>query len=715
MSNMQPKEKIAILGGGWGAVSTALFLTDPSNPNRDRYDITFYQQGWRLGGKGASGRGPNGRIEEHGLHIWMGFYNNSFRAIQQVYTEVQPIYERITNYPRNPFKSWRDAFKPHNSILFAENLEAQWKLWGIECPTNEEVPGQGNNVQLRPSEYLQMLVQFMHRVFQGSPLAETSATVEEQGLLGKIGRLLSSVEVGLRTVELSVGEAMLLGGLDVAARLEKGDPRHHQALLVVIAHFRDWFRTRIKALLDGELAQLDTLRRLFITLDLAGTIIIGLLEDGVITHQAGLDALDDSDFREWLTRHGAASEVVFSGPVQGLYDLVFAYENGEVGRPNFAAGVAIRSLVCIGLCYKGSIMWKMQAGMGDTVFAPPYLVLKERGVKFKFFHRVKNLGLSQDRQRVEKIDLAIQAQLVAGSEEYQPLVVINDLPSWPNKPDYDQLLQGAALREGNIDLESFYTGWHDPATTTLELSKDFDRVVLGISIASLPFICPELIAANPRFAAMVERVKSVRTQAFQLWLKPDLAGLGWKGPSPVLDAYVEPMNTWADMSQVLDKETWPAGAVGNISYFCGPMVGDTPPPADQSVPALAQARVRENALSFVQAFTGFLWPKATPPGNPNGLDFSLLADYENGQGMERFDRQYFRANVDPSERYVLSLKGTTAYRLKPNESGFENLVLTGDWTRNGFNAGCVEATTLSGMLASQAISEYPTSAQITTY
>ena len=90
MPNTQPKEKIAILGGGWGAVSTALFLTDPRNPNRDRYDITFYQQGWRLGGKGASGRGPNGRIEEHGLHIWMGFYNNSFRAIQQVYTEVQP-------------------------------------------------------------------------------------------------------------------------------------------------------------------------------------------------------------------------------------------------------------------------------------------------------------------------------------------------------------------------------------------------------------------------------------------------------------------------------------------------------------------------------------------------------------------------------------------------------------------------------------------------
>ena len=93
----------------------------------------------------------------------------------------------------------------------------------------------------------------------------------------------------------------------------------------------------------------------------------------------------------------------------------------------------------------------------------------------------------------------------------------------------------------------------------------------------------------------------------------------------------------------------------------------------------------------------------------------MLADWNNGQGMDRFDRQYFRANVDPSERYVLSLKGTTSFRLAPGDSGFANLVLTGDWTRNGFNAGCVEATTLSGMQASQTISGFPTAADITTY
>ena len=47
------------------------------------------------------------------------------------------------------------------------------------------------------------------------------------------------------------------------------------------------------------------------------------------------------------------------------------------------------------------------------------------------------------------------------------------------------------------------------------------------------------------------------------------------------------------------------------------------------------------------------------------------------------------------------------YRLKPNESGFSKLYLAGDWTYNYFNAGCVEATVVSGMLCSNAVSGFP--------
>jgi hypothetical protein len=44
---------------------------------------------------------------------------------------------------------------------------------------------------------------------------------------------------------------------------------------------------------------------------------------------------------------------------------------------------------------------------------------------------------------------------------------------------------------------------------------------------------------------------------------------------------------------------------------------------------------------------------------------------------------YHRANIDPSERYMLSVSGSTSSRLTGYESGFSNRYLAGDWTVNG--------------------------------
>ena len=39
-----------------------------------------------------------------------------------------------------------------------------------------------------------------------------------------------------------------------------------------------------------------------------------------------LGAIDDKDFREWLSYHGALQETVNSDLLRGLYDLVFGYQ-----------------------------------------------------------------------------------------------------------------------------------------------------------------------------------------------------------------------------------------------------------------------------------------------------------------------------------------------------------------------------------------------------
>src|SRR5262245_13910979 len=78
--------RVAVLGGGCAGMTTAFELSRPEH--RGRYAVTVYQLGWRLGGKGASGRGVADRIEEHGLHLWMGFYENAFMLMRQCYEEL---------------------------------------------------------------------------------------------------------------------------------------------------------------------------------------------------------------------------------------------------------------------------------------------------------------------------------------------------------------------------------------------------------------------------------------------------------------------------------------------------------------------------------------------------------------------------------------------------------------------------------------------------
>ncbi len=52
---------------------------------------------------------------------------------------------------------------------------------------------------------------------------------------------------------------------------------------------------------------------------------------------------------------------------------------------------------------------------------------------------------------------------------------------------------------------------------------------------------------------------------------------------------------------------------------------------------------------------------------------------------------------------MLTPAGSVKHRLPSDESGFENLVLAGDWTKNGIDGGCVEAAATSGMQAARAL------------
>src|SRR5262249_25594861 len=110
-----PPQKNAIVGGGIGALTAAYWLTHPSLGGR--YEGTVYTKGWRAGGRGASGRNQkrNGRIEEHGLHIWFGTYHNAIALMRRCYAE-------LGRPPGAPLATFDDAFKPQRRLVLLEEV-----------------------------------------------------------------------------------------------------------------------------------------------------------------------------------------------------------------------------------------------------------------------------------------------------------------------------------------------------------------------------------------------------------------------------------------------------------------------------------------------------------------------------------------------------------------------------------------------------------------
>lgn len=99
MTTSTERVRVAVVGGGCAALTTAFELSRPEH--NGRYEVTVYQMGWRLGGKGASGRGVADRIEEHGLHLWMGFYENAFRLMRDCYGERHAATATANGTPRS--------------------------------------------------------------------------------------------------------------------------------------------------------------------------------------------------------------------------------------------------------------------------------------------------------------------------------------------------------------------------------------------------------------------------------------------------------------------------------------------------------------------------------------------------------------------------------------------------------------------------------------
>lgn len=730
------KRRIAILGGGPAGIATAFALTrDPAD--RQRLEVTVYQPGWRLGGKCASGFGS--RIEEHGLHVWAGFYDNAFQQLVECYGELG--------------LDWEDVFHEVEDFVLREWHDGKWKAWPTHLMRKPGKPGRRPGHQMptlwdlfdwlarliRDSivgqeELRRLEIDGFEAVSQAAEALDVHGTIpweRAQKLVDEVKEKVPQaacgaarvadkiVDKGARSLRLRVDcltiVTVLIRGIARMARDPASQrPEQHRAIRELL----DSIESALVAFESSaaSTSASDQVRRAKIVARTAMAILKGIAADGLLTR--GLEVIDHVELCDWLRAHGARPDVVDSAIVRAGYDWSFAYDGNT---PSISAAVALQGFLRLAIDYRGAAFWKTSGSLGDLVYAPMYRLLEQRGVRFRFFHRTTKISLDATGTSVAKVELVEQARTTGGAR-YEALVphpkgLPHSVGVWPPLPRVTDLENGELLLQkmaaGQVDLESGADddAWEERRPVVLVHrpyakagDEIFDEVVIAFPPATQQVPCAPLKQARPAWKNMLDGLRSARTLAMQLWIHPSLATIGHPGPGVLTTACPWPFSTWADMSHLVQIEPALAGEpIRSIVYFCGNAPAEMPA-------TLPQARqfARDSAVQWLDEHAGVMWPAQVPPAPAKGtFDYRILHDPQNGQGTSRLDAQYIRANVRPSDLYVLSLPGTTRLRMAADRSGIGNLYLAGDWVLTSLPAGCVEAAVTAGEDAAAAILAKP--------
>jgi len=709
---MAEKQKIIILGGGVAGCTTAYWLTDREEW-REKYDVELYQVGWRLGGKGASGRDLDTlRSYEHGPHAWYGGYENGFRMMRKMYKEYFDAFHHHGKFSSVTGHGKDAIFRPaiEAEYILNDNAGNFQDVWTWEFP--QENLGQEGD---------------------GSPPPNTGACLK---------RMLKELHINIRKHDLTESfkvrsdeffrdndqdKSLIPPDMEVFPLIDRMEKALHEVINAwetgyKRARLEEFFlfgcrvaRKILNQLIDLAPSKNPVLTRLDFMLALTYGVFTDIIRDG-----KNYDDLNSDDFQQWLHFYDAKFPYAADSPyVNGLYDAAFAYRNGKTR--DLAAGTAIRISLWISFGYKSNYIYKMQAGMGEVVFSPLYKLLSEKingqppRVKFNFFHRVTSLELDPTGKKIARVQMRKQAHPIG---EYQPLIdakMPKDTTSfwcWPDTPKWDELKYGDDLSQldaPGTDLESRWTRITGTQNddVTLDIGEN-DIVVFAMPAPALKELVSELENASPKFGAMLDAIKSVTTVAAQLWiknlppsprlwghrgLKEELIAGGSANPASILLDY-----TPIEKTEINDPD------INHLLYTCGVIPEQHPddnpegiPTPESDYPQILRSNLGVGMKNWLAQEGSALFPELA---DGNG---QFNWNHLEGGEPDPMKEQYHRVNFDGSSRYILSVRNSIQHRLSPDQSGFSNLYLAGDWTKTGIDLGCVEAACTSGMMAVEAI------------
>lgn len=665
------RKKVLILGGGLGGLSAAYALT-ATQARRAAFEVTLATQGWRLGGKGASGRRKcaHQRIEEHGLHIFLGFYRTAFGVMREAL-------EALDGPADGVFPDVEAAFRPARKVTLwispSDPKAGKWQDYTLTAP---EWPG-------RPWQPAETAEEALRRAPRR--LAELMRDHAEPALAESLGR--ASPHEGHLTERLH-----RLRALVPEPQEDKFSPSFSPSEL---GHEIGGLFHEIGEGLETLVDEARIAAHLIYDLIEIGTAMLaGYLEDILPHGWDRFDVINDQDFRRWLMQHGASERAAWSEGIRTIYDLAFAYADGRTEKESasIAAGAALRLVFQMTAGYSHAPLWRMNAGMGDTICTPLYKLITRRGGRVAFFRRAAAIEADPQTGLIERVTLIRQAELAGAA--YDPLTRVHELDCWPSEPHWEQLADGERLKADGVNFED---PWQHEEVDRIPLSRgrDFDHVILAIPPAAAAHLTGSLAAISPDWQRMLDRVggASVATHSVQLWVDRTTAEMGWERPLTVSGAYAPPLGTWADMSHLIAQEDW---SNGQPAKSCQYLVGVVELPLSTPAPTTKAPHFQrqQNELfaaesrSWLDAHAFRLWSESAVPG-----DFDLaqvVGDYDH-------------VNIAPSELYVQTPPGSVVDRLPPGWDGVANLWLAGDWTTSSINGGSAEAAFESGKAAADAL------------
>lgn len=734
---LEQRPKVVVLGGGPSACAAAFYLA-----KTQRYRVTMYTLGFRLGGKCAAGRNLERarRIEEHGPHVFIGFYNNVFRTLREV-AEVAKVplsrggprwTETDLACGEGPFARAADGTS-EVGVMARWPVNERWHYVPTTIGVNELVPGEvPHDPQSGPQGFARALRIILQRALTSQrelrewdeARREAQKAEEEPSLLDRITAHFapSDEERPLLALLEKLVDDLEQRALDEVVEAIRESSRAIRFSTKILRKLRSFAREHYA---DSILTEPDKWAE-WSSLDTFLTVVIGILADRLVE----LSAADDEDFKAWLVRHGIAKDNDCGPTVHAIYDLLYTNEADAPVRPgSLAAGVALRWFLLLN-DFRGFQAYVLQRACPETMFSPYYRALKKLGVEIRFFHRVE--ALKVERRGGERVLTGIrlhqQATVKGGPGAYEPLWLppeSNDergFEPWPNRPDYEQLEEGTRLAEH--DLEDAWTRWPGAGPVELSLGEDFDACVCGLSLGALPPVVQDLI--DPRrpcfsepWAEMIERTDLCQTLSMQLWIQrpcDDLYAPPCRRGVPrrrgLLACYEPPMPSVLDFSKLIGREGWAQhpeiSPPRYLAYHTGALEGGQPLRGisfdDHEFPARTRAEFIARAATWLSDHYRALFDRA--PESFDELCELLVAPAEL-RGPARLEWQHFNIGVQPWDLYVLARPGTPALRLGQSESWVRGLFLCGDWTATDMSSGCVEAATQSGMLCARAISSHP--------